>query len=207
MNKWHTTSGRRFLESGGYSRQPSWFGAKPAGLKSEIQIRDELAAAAVFSNPTNRPTTPMRRAKVYQEPCGCTVYWDGDVSCSAVACGSYPGHAIATIAKCSASACEVWICDSNYQKHSEIYLDAAWYANPPPRMTGLGARLPVTKPAANTGIIKAYRTGVPGEDPDVPVTAIAPKASSHFPHICPKCGDAAYIGFSKIECSRGGCKP
>ncbi len=31
-------------------------------------------------------------------------------------------------------------------------------------------------------------------------------SESRFPHTCPKCGSPAYVGFSRTECSNGGCK-
>lgn len=30
---------------------------------------------------------------------------------------------------------------------------------------------------------------------------------SKFPHVCPKCGSPAYIGFNSTECSKAGCNP
>lgn len=36
-----------------------------------------------------------------------------------------------------------------------------------------------------------------GPDPRATVT--------RFPHSCPRCGSPAYVGFSSVECSRGGC--
>ena len=30
--------------------------------------------------------------------------------------------------------------------------------------------------------------------------------AKEFPHVCPACGDPAFVGFNMIECSRTGCE-